>query len=118
NYLPDALYEDWTGPERERLLSLFLRAADKLTGLLVEGGQYDEALDVCARMLSYDPCWERAYRWMMVAYAHQGDRTLALRAYQRCRATMSAELGMEPDPATTTLYNRILQSEDLSVTVL
>jgi DNA-binding SARP family transcriptional activator len=118
NYLPDALYEDWTGTERERLLSLFLRAADKLTGLLVESGRYDEALDVCARILSYDPCWERAYRWMMVAYAHQGDRTLALRAYQRCRATMSAELGMEPDPATTSLYNRILQSEDLSVTVL
>ncbi len=28
DYLPDALYEDWASEERERLLSLYLRAAD------------------------------------------------------------------------------------------
>ncbi|MDQ3928976.1 MAG: bacterial transcriptional activator domain-containing protein, partial [Chloroflexota bacterium] len=118
NYLPDALYEDWASTERERLLSLFLRAADKLAGILVDSGRDDEALEVCARILTYDPCWERAYRSMMLAYAHRGERTLALRAYQRCRSTMSAELGIEPASATTDLYRRILQAEDLSVTAL
>lgn len=118
SYLPDALYEDWTSTERERLLANFLRAADKLTGLLVESGQYDDGLEICARILSYDPCWERAYHWMMLAYAHRGERTLALRAYQRCRTTMISELGMEPSAATTALYNRVLQAEDLSVTAL
>ncbi|MDQ5825215.1 MAG: tetratricopeptide repeat protein [Chloroflexota bacterium] len=118
NYLPDALYEDWASAERDRLLSLFLRAADKLTGILVESGHDDEALEICARILSYDPCWEHAYRWMMLAYAHRGERTLALRAYQRCRTTMTSELGIEPALATTALYNRILQAEDLSVTAL
>ncbi|HEX8222124.1 MAG TPA: BTAD domain-containing putative transcriptional regulator [Chloroflexia bacterium] len=118
NYLPDALYEDWASTERERLLSIFSRAADRLAGLLVERGQYDEALEICARILSFDPCWEGAYRWMMLAYAHRGDRTLALRAYQRCRNTMSAELGVAPAPATTALYNRLLHAEDLPVTAL
>jgi DNA-binding SARP family transcriptional activator len=84
----------------------------------VERGQYDEALEICARILSFDPCWEGAYRWMMLAYAHRGDRTLALRAYQRCRNTMSAELGVAPAPATTALYNRLLHAEDLPVTAL
>ncbi|MDQ3927764.1 MAG: tetratricopeptide repeat protein, partial [Chloroflexota bacterium] len=118
NYLPDALYEDWASTERERLLSMFLRAADKLAGILVEQGQDEAALDICARILSYDPCWERAYRWMMLAYAHRGERTLALRTYQRCRNTMSAELGIEPTAPTTALYNRILRAEDTSVTAL
>lgn len=118
NYLPEALYDDWAGGERERLLSLFLRAADKVAGLLVEGGRYAEALDVCRRILSYDPCWERAYRWMMLAYAHTGDRTLALRTYRRCADTLQSELGVEPAPATAALYTRILQSEELPVSVV
>jgi DNA-binding SARP family transcriptional activator len=118
NYLPDALYEDWASAERERLLSLYLRAADKLTGLLVEQERYDEALDVCGRILSYDPCWERAYRWMMLAYARRGNRPTALRTYRRCVDTMQQELGVEPSPATKALYEQILKAEDLPVTVL
>ncbi len=117
NYLPDALYDDWASGERERLLSLFLRAADKLAGMLVESGHYTQALDICGRILGYDPCWERAYRWLMLAYARQGDRTLALRTYRRCATTLQAELGVEPAPATMALYDRILQSEELPVTI-
>jgi LuxR family transcriptional regulator, maltose regulon positive regulatory protein len=81
NYLPDALYEDWAGGERERLLALYLRAADALAATLVERGRYDEALDVCRRILAHDPCWEQAYRLMMRAYARQGNRPQALRIY-------------------------------------
>lgn len=117
DYLPDALYEDWASAERERLLSLFLRSAERLAGGWVETGEYDRALDICARILDRDPCWERAYRWMMLAYARQGNRPLALRAYHRCETALSKELGVEPSPATTALFKSILQAGDLPVTV-
>lgn len=110
HYLPDALYEDWARGERERLLSLYLKAADTLARLLVESGRFGQALDVCARMLRFDPCWERAYRWMMLAHTRQGDRAIALRAYERCAQVMQTELGMEPGQETTELYKQILGS--------
>jgi DNA-binding SARP family transcriptional activator len=117
-FLPDALYEDWASAERERLLALYLRVADKLAGALVERGCYDEALDVCGGILDHDACWERAYRLMMVAYARQNNRALALRTYQRCVLAMREELDMAPSPATTSLYQRILQAADALVTEL
>lgn len=117
NYLPDALYDDWASGERERLLSLFLRAADRLAGMLVESGHYPQVQEICGRILGYDPCWERAYRWLMLAHARQGDRTLALRTYKRCTNTLQSELGIDPTPATTALYKRILQSDELPLTI-
>ena len=110
DYLPDALYEDWASDERERLLSLFLRAADRLAEAYVQSAHYDGALEVCQRILARDPCWERAYRMMMVSHARQGNRSLATRTYQRCVDALREELGAEPSPATTGLYRQVLQS--------
>ena len=111
DYLPEAIYEDWSSDERERLLSLYLRAADKLAGLLIDRGSYNEALDVCQLILARDACWERAYRLMMTAYARQGNRPLALRTYQRCANVLKAELNVDPSPITVTLYARIAQAQ-------
>jgi DNA-binding SARP family transcriptional activator len=116
DYLPDALYEDWASGERERLLSLYLRAADRLAGLLVERDQFDEALKVCQSILDRDACWERAYRLMMSAHARQGNRTQAFRVYQRCVTTLHDELGVEPSSATASLFERIAQTGEVSVT--
>ena len=110
DYLPDALYEDWASDERERLLSLFLRAADKLAEAYVESARYDEAIEVCQRILARDPCWERAYRMMMMSHERQGNRSLATRSYQRCVDALREELGAEPSPATTALYRQVLES--------
>jgi ATP/maltotriose-dependent transcriptional regulator MalT/DNA-binding SARP family transcriptional activator len=116
DYLPDALYEDWASAERERLLSLFLRAADVLAEALLQRGQYNETVDICQRILAHDPCWERAYALTMLAYARQGNRPQALRVYQRCIRALREELGIDPAPATTALYQRIVRGEDVSVT--
>ncbi|MCW5848956.1 MAG: transcriptional regulator [Anaerolineae bacterium] len=109
DYLPDALYEDWSSEERERLLGQYLRGSDRLAESLVERGRYDEGLAVCQRLVARDPCWERAYRLMMIAHARQGNRPLALRAYQHCVTTLRDELGVPPSPATTSLYHQIMQ---------
>lgn len=111
DFLPDALYEDWAADERERLLALYLQAADRLAELLVDGGRYDEAIATCRRILASDRCWERAYRLMMLAYARQENRPLALRAYERCVRTLRDELGVEPSQATVQLHWRILHGD-------
>ncbi|MBI5715811.1 MAG: hypothetical protein HZC38_20620 [Chloroflexi bacterium] len=107
DFLPDALYEDWASEERERLLALYLRAADKLAGALIERGQYDEGLELCQKILAKDVCWERAYRLMMTAYAKQGNRPQALKTFQRCVEMLKSELDVAPSAATVELYERL-----------
>ncbi len=107
DYLPDALYEDWSSEERERLLALYLRAADKLGTLLIESERYNEGLEISQAILARDACWENAYRLMMMAYARQGNRPQAMRTYQRCVDVLLDELGVVPSSATTTLHDRL-----------
>lgn len=106
-YLQDALYEDWASEERERLLALYLRTAEKLAAVRVDQGRYDEAISLCRRILARDDCWERAYRLMMAAYARQGNRARALRVYQTCEETLQRELDAQPGPITQRLYEQI-----------
>ncbi len=113
DFLPEALYEDWASETRERLLALYLRAADRLAGTLIRRGQNADGLAVCQLILSRDACWERAYRLMMVAYARQGNQPQAHRVYQRCVAALRAELDVAPSPATVALFQRLTEFGDL-----
>ena len=74
DYMPEALYEDWSAEMRERLLTLYFRAADRLAGALIDRGQYEEALSACQAILARDACSEHAYRLLMLAYSRQGNR--------------------------------------------
>ena len=107
DYLPEAIYEDWATDERERLLTLYLRAADRLAGALIERGDYEEGLDLCQAILGRDVCWERAYRLMMTAYARQGNRGQAHRVHARCVEVLRAELDVPPSAETVALYRQL-----------
>jgi DNA-binding SARP family transcriptional activator len=107
-YLPDALYEDWTAEQRERLQTLYLRAADRLADALITAGQVEEALDICQAILARDSCWEHAYQLMMLAYVRQGNRGQAHRVYARCVDVLRAELDAPPSPETVRLYKSLL----------
>ncbi len=110
DYLEDCLYEDWAGEERERLLTLYLRTADRVADLLARQEEWEAVLTVCQGILARDPCWELAYRWMMLAYARTGRRVQALRAFRRCAQRLREELQVEPSPATVQLYQTIRNS--------
>jgi LuxR family maltose regulon positive regulatory protein len=106
-YLQEALYEDWTSEERERLLALYLRTAEKLATARLAQGRFDETIEWSRRILAVDNCWERAYRLMMVAYARQGNRPRALRVFQACEETLRRELDTEPGPAIRRLGEQL-----------
>lgn len=107
DYLPDALYQDWTSEERERLLALYLRTADRLAGELIERGAYEEGLQLCEAILSKDICWERAYRLMMAAYVAQGNCAQALKTYNRCVDALRTELDVAPSAETRAFYRKL-----------
>jgi DNA-binding SARP family transcriptional activator len=107
DYLQDCLYEDWCSEERERLLTLYLRTADRVVQAWVEREAWEKVIPACQAILERDDCWEQAYRSMMTAYAEMGYRVQALRTYQRCARTLQETLGIEPSRATKTIHESI-----------
>ncbi|MBU1660058.1 MAG: bacterial transcriptional activator domain-containing protein, partial [Chloroflexi bacterium] len=106
-YLPETLYETWAAEERERLSALFLELADQLAGIQLEKKQYTEVIELCQRIFGQDNCWERAYRYLMLAYDHLGDRGQVGRTYQRCVQTLQEELDLPPSKETEALYQNL-----------
>jgi ATP/maltotriose-dependent transcriptional regulator MalT/DNA-binding SARP family transcriptional activator len=109
-FLPDSLYEDWSVIERERLGLLFNLAALRLGELLLEEGLVHEAMGLAWRVLEHDGAQEEAYQLLMRAYGDLGERSTALRIYQRCVKTLREELGVEPLPETTALFEVLRRS--------
>jgi DNA-binding SARP family transcriptional activator len=107
DFLPDALYEEWTEGPRARLLTLYLRAADRLADALVARGLYDEAIEVCETILTHDNCWEHAWQLLITAWARQGNRAQARRTCARCAEVLRAELDVPPSDETLALCNEL-----------
>jgi ATP/maltotriose-dependent transcriptional regulator MalT/two-component SAPR family response regulator len=110
NYLPDMLYETWAAEESERLAALFLENADALAEALVQRKRFNEAIDLCQRILAQDNCWERAYRHLMLAYAGLNDQGQVGRTYRRCVRTLREELEVSPAAETQRLYEQLTSS--------
>ncbi len=50
---------------------------------------------------------EPAYRAMMIAHARSGHPGMVGATYQRCLEALKRDLGVEPSPETTRLYEQI-----------
>jgi ATP/maltotriose-dependent transcriptional regulator MalT len=107
DFLQESLYEDWAIAERERLLAVYLRAAQSFAELLYGGHEIEECIDVCESVLTRDQCWEEAYRLLMLCYLERGNRAMALRAYERCEAVLQSEMGMSPSRDMVAVLERV-----------
>ena len=100
-------YQDWILFERERLQNMYLLMLDKLIVYLQFHGDYEVAQGYGATILRYDPARERTHRQLMHLYSLAGDRTSALRQFERCALALKQELGVKPERKTFELYERI-----------
>jgi len=100
-------FEEWVVLERERLHLSALQALHALAHYCAARGEDARASAYAARMLELEPIREDAHRLMMSLLARSGQRAEALRQYGACRQVLADELGIEPDPATQALYERI-----------
>jgi predicted ATPase/DNA-binding SARP family transcriptional activator len=100
-------FEEWLLLTRERLAQMAVSALDRLTAARLAGGEFEAAAAGARRQLALDPWRETAHQQLMRALAESGDRAGALAAYRRCREVLRGDLGIEPDPSTTALYEQI-----------
>jgi len=106
--LLEGWYQDWCLFERERMQNMFFEMLEKLMAYSEMHRQYDEGIDHGARILRIDRARERTYRSLMRLNFLAGDRTEALRQYERCEAALREELGVEPSQSTKDLRLQIL----------
>lgn len=109
--LPEDAYEEWTIARRDSLRRAAIDALLQLASANRQRGAYDEALTALQRLLQIDPIDEQGQRELMLVYALTGRRKDALRQYSRFSTALSSELGVEPEPETTRLYERIRGGE-------
>ena len=112
DFLQECLYEDWAIAERERLLAVYLRAAQSFAELLYGGHEIEDCIEVCEFILTRDLCWEEAYRLLMLCYLERGNRSMALRAYERCEAALGSEMGVNPSRDTAAVLERLRLSNN------
>jgi len=100
-------YQDWCLFERERLQGLYLGLLDKLMASCEASRRYEEGIEYGNRVLRVDHARERAHWRLMRLHFLLGDRTAALRQYQRCAEALQEELGVAPSERTEALYQQI-----------
>ncbi|NUQ37753.1 MAG: tetratricopeptide repeat protein [Caldilineales bacterium] len=104
-------FDDWQRFQTEALCGELASAYERLAAAHEAAGDPEQALATAQRWLQIDRLHEPAHRLIMRLCAQAGQRTAALRQYEACRAALAAELGVEPEPATLTLYHRIRSGE-------
>ena len=105
--LLEGWYPDWCLLERERLQQNYLMSLDKLAAYSEATGDIEAGLAYGARILHYDRAREYTHCQLMRLYYLAGDRTNAIRQYERCVTALQEEMEIAPAPETVELYKLI-----------
>jgi DNA-binding SARP family transcriptional activator len=108
--VPDcSSFEDWLSAERLHWTSVSTSAMQSLGSTLLARGDEAGTQDVARRALALDPFSEGAIRLLMEAAALRGERASALGMYDEFTRRLEEELGIEPEPDTAALAERVQQ---------
>jgi DNA-binding SARP family transcriptional activator len=111
-FLPEWAYEEWPTILRTEIQEAFAQVLARLAEGLAASGQPGAAISRYRRLLALEPEREGWHRALMRVYAQAGERALALRQYQACRAILRQRLGIDPSRETRALYADLLRDED------
>lgn len=90
----------WADEQRRHLAAQFAVAAELLAEAYLDHGDARLALSIGESAIAAEGLRESAHRLVMRAHLASGNRALAVRAFERCAATLRTELGVEPSADT------------------
>lgn len=102
-----AAFDEWAIVKREAFHRHAVQALDQLVDYHEQNGALAEATSHAQRRIALDPCHEPTHRRLMRILAKSGQRGAAMEQYRRCRQILADEVGVQPEPETTELYQRI-----------
>ena len=108
-------FSDWQFLQAEYLRRELCAALARLAELSEQAGKCNEGIAFARRLVSEDPLNEEAHCALMRLYAAGGRREEALHQYRACAQVLDKELQLEPEEATTELYEAIRHSRPAPV---
>jgi DNA-binding SARP family transcriptional activator len=105
--LPDDRYDEWAAGPRRDLQVEFLSGLAELVALLEARGEISAAIDAARRLVNAEQIREEGHALLIRLYALAGRRTDALRQYELLTQVLDEELGTQPGPDVTRLYEEI-----------
>ena len=109
--LADVGFEEFAQPEIRRLEELRLVALETRIDADLELGRHAEVIGELEGLPAAEQTRERFAGQLMTALYRSGRQSDALEVYQRVRATLDEQLGLEPGPALKALQNQILAQD-------
>jgi len=100
----------WIDEIRHQLTELRLRALEcyAAAGLGIGGTELAAAVRAGRQLTRLAPLRESGYRYLMQAFAAQGNLAEALGVYGQLSTCLRDQLGVSPSPATRELHQRLL----------
>jgi DNA-binding SARP family transcriptional activator len=107
--LEDEPYAEWAIRLREDYRRRFLHTLQDAAEAALACGDLPAALRHAERAITEDPIAERGYAVAMIAAYASGRQDDALRVFERARAALESELGVDPLPETRDLRFGIIE---------
>ncbi|MBN1977444.1 MAG: AAA family ATPase [Anaerolineae bacterium] len=101
-------YDDWCLEERYRLEGLYLGALQKLVAAHEMLGRSQDALHYAELLLARDALLEDVHCTVVRLHVRLGNPGEAVRQAQWCRDVLRSELGVDLQPETALLYDKVL----------
>lgn len=102
---------DWHVEIRDRMRRLFGDAVMLLGQRYLDRGENRDAAEAFRKVVEVDELHEEAYRRLMLALTRAGERSEALRQYERLSQALQSDLDAEPERETKVLYERLRRAE-------
>ena len=103
-------YDDWVLIEAEDWRQLRLHGLEALAGRLTACGRWGEAADAARTAIRAEPLRESAHAAVIQVHLAEGNQSEAVREFDRYRALLHAELGLEPTPRLCRLLQGLQRS--------
>jgi DNA-binding SARP family transcriptional activator len=102
-------FEAWMLEHRRACERVYLEVLVALIEGCAAREEYDIAITYAGRYLATDELAEDVHRRLIALYTAAGNRTAALRQFERCAAILERDLGVRPLPETRAAYQIALE---------
>ena len=109
-----APFDEWLSIRRAHFLRRYLKKLEQVATEMERLGRYEHAIQLGRLCVRIDPTREAAHRSLMHWFRQMGQRESALKQFERCRAILKEELGIDPGPETEALYRSIRENRPLA----
>ena len=107
DFLDGEPVSDWHNEHRDRLQRLYLDSLMLLGERHAADGRHGKAAEAFRRVLARDELHEEALRALMKSLAEAGERSQAMRIYQRFAGRLKEEMQAEPQRETVRLLEHL-----------